>query len=173
MKNDFTCSRNVIMELIVLFLMRDGIERGIIQLDSPNSAISTCAVMKKPLNLTSFWGRTRVWCHFHSWMISDGPLIETVSSDCNSQISWAQYPVSTWDFVALIQKCISLLSSNLTLGTPSPSAFCFWICILLMMVCDALIHLGGILRDGMNGILYRPKFNFRTAFAISHTFIPP
>lgn len=32
---------------------------------------------------------------------------------------------------------------------------------------DALIHLGGILRDGMNGIFYRPEFNFRTTFVIS------
>ena len=29
------------------------------------------------------------------------------------------------------------------------------------MVYDALIHLGGILSDGMNGIFYKPKFNFR------------
>lgn len=58
-------------------------------------------------------------------MILDGPLTETVNSDCNSQISRAQYPVSTWDFVALIQKCILLLSSNLTIGTPSPHCILF------------------------------------------------
>ena len=41
------------------------------------------------------------------------------------------------------------------------------------MVSDALIHLGGILSDGMNGIFYKPKFNFRinlSLFLLFHIF---
>lgn len=91
----------------------------------------------------------------------------SVNSDCNSLMPWAQYPGSTWDFVASIQRCILLPSFSLTTGFP------FSQCILLFFGVYVaangvwcLNSLGGILSDGMNGIFYKPKFNFRINFGL-------
>jgi len=35
-----------------------------------------------------------------------------------------------------------------------------------MMMYDSLIQLGGILRDRMNGVFYKSKFNFSISFGL-------
>lgn len=65
-------------------------------------------------------------------MILDGPLIETLYI----QIVILRYHelsiLSTWDFVASIQRCILLLSSNLTIGFPLP----LWILVFSVYIAD-------------------------------------
>ena len=88
------------------------------------------------------------------------PLLHSQTGDCMCP-DWGLNPQAF--------RCGTILSPT---EPHQPGPFCFSVCILLMVVFDALIHLGGILRDEMNAIFYEPKFSFRTTFAVLHIFIP-